>query len=112
MRPVLIACATGLLILLISLSLSILNVGVLPEPQQAIAAIEHHEGIRPTEMMPPGRREERIRVQSAVPFSDRWFGGQSEILFSDRWLRGQAVTLQIPGKSSQHAATTVTSFTE
>jgi hypothetical protein len=121
LRPVLITCAIGLLIVPVILTLSILNVEVLPElkPQQAIAALDRPEVSQSVRMMSSDSRKEPIRAQSVASFSDRWFGGQSEISFSDRWHERQAV-LQIPMKSSEHiqaesrehAATMVTSFTE
>ena len=71
MRPVLIACAIGLLIIPVILTLSILNVEVLPQlkPQQAIAALDRPEGTR--------------SAQSVTSFSDRWFGDQSRASSSD-----------------------------
>jgi hypothetical protein len=114
LRPVLITCAIGLLIIPVILTLSILNVEVLPELklQQALAVPDRPEGTRSAHLMSPDSGKEQRRAQSVTSFSDRRFGDQSKTSFSDRWHERQAVTSQIPVKPSEHAASVVTSFTE
>jgi hypothetical protein len=116
LRPVLIACVTGSLIIPVILTLSILNVEVLPQlkPQQAIAArgnrISLGEGTRPANLTSPDSGKEGVAARSGMSFSERWFGGQEK----------QAATAQSPVKWSEHirpelpdhTATMVTSFTE
>jgi hypothetical protein len=58
-----------LLIIPVVLTLSILNVEVLPElkPQQAIAALDRPEWTRSTHVMSPDTGKERVRAQSVGP---------------------------------------------
>jgi len=119
LRPVFIAGAIALLTIPIILTLSILNVEVLPELKPQAMALNGPERTPSTNtMLPdPGKRSDRAQL---VSFSERWFGGQSETSFSGRWLKSHVVTSQTPTKSSEyiwpksseHAATMVTSFTE
>jgi hypothetical protein len=114
LRPVLVACAIGLLIIPVILTLSILNVEVLPEltPQQPVATLERPEGTRSAHMTSPDSAKEQRRAQSVTSFSDRRLSDQSKTSFSDRWHELQAMTSQIPVTPPGHAASMVTSFTE